>query len=75
VNRVGLAALAAWAAAAMAITFKLSDPRRNLGLVALEIAAADNVDKRGVLKTSYCILKIFWRCARETRETLIGVLI
>jgi hypothetical protein len=60
------------AAAAMAITFKLGNPRRYLGLVALEIAAADEVDKKGVLKTSYCILKIFGAASGKRAKPLSG---
>lgn len=59
----------------MSITFKLGNSRRYLGLVTLEIAAADEVDKKGVLKTIYCILKIFSAPLGETRKTCIGVLI
>jgi hypothetical protein len=41
----------------MAITFKLSDPRRYLGLVALEIAAADEVDKKGSFEDQLLYIK------------------
>jgi hypothetical protein len=63
------------AAAAMAITFKLCDPRRYLGLVALAIAAADEVDKKGSFEDQLLYIENIWRCARETRKTFIGVLI
>ena len=59
----------------MAIKFKLGNPRRYLGLVALEIAAADEVDKKGSFEDQLLYIKNICRCARETRETLIGVLI
>jgi hypothetical protein len=56
----------------MVITFKLSDPRRYLGLVAIGIAAADEVDKKGVLQPSYCILKIFGAAPGKRAKPLSG---
>ncbi len=53
----------------MSITFKLGNSRRYLGLVTLEIAAADEVDKRGV-EDQLLYIKNIWRCAWGNAQNL-----
>ena len=74
-NSVVLAALAAWRRQ----QWQSRSNSVTLGViwasVALEIAAGDEVDKKGSFEDQLLYIKNIWRCARETRKTFIGVLI